>query len=346
MRSRRQRILPQVACALALAFAVLRADSGDVEGSHDYPGFPRVTGFVISDYDEDKPAEFDFPVSRPLPDDADHLETVHVRGHRYVIRYEPGAGARIPTLFQTQQYYEKLATGAGFTIEKSGAIGNVTETFHKTVEDRQIWIYLEPAVTSNVLTVMESTSVAQPAAPRLSVPLPVATPPAPVPSAPSPDVVVSAPQPPPPPTPPVAAIDPNDDSLFQSISEEGRVVLPFVFRPGRDELDASSQPLVDRVVAMMKKHPDLFLRIEGHTDNTGDPDVNLRLSAQRALAVQSALVDVRIDKKRLDAVGVGGLQPRADNNTAEGREKNRRIELVMWKKYPALHTNPATGKQE
>ena len=123
-------------------------------------------------------------------------------------------------------------------------------------------------------------------------------------------------------------------------------MVPFVFQPGRDELDASSQPLVDRVVAMMKKHPDLFLRIEGHTDNSGDPDISLRLSAQRALAVQSALVDARIDKKRLDAVGVGGLQPRADNNTAEGREKNRRIELVMWKKYPALHTNPATGKQE
>ena len=97
---------------------------------------------------------------------------------------------------------------------------------------------------------------------------------------------------------------------------------------------------------MMKKHPDLFLRIEGHTDNNGDPDVSLRLSAQRALAVQSALVDARIDKKRLDAVGVGGLQPRADNNTAAGREKNRRIELVLWKKYPALHINPVTGKQE
>ena len=88
MHLRSPRLLPQVAWVLALACGVLRADSGDVEGSHDYAGFPRVAGFVISDYDEDKPAEFDFPVSRPLPEDADHLEMIHLRGHRYIIRYD------------------------------------------------------------------------------------------------------------------------------------------------------------------------------------------------------------------------------------------------------------------
>jgi outer membrane protein OmpA-like peptidoglycan-associated protein len=94
---------------------------------------------------------------------------------------------------------------------------------------------------------------------------------------------------------------------------------------------------------MMRHHPDLFLRIEGHTDNHGDADDNLRLSAQRALAVQGAIMSAHIDGKRLDAVGVGGLQPLADNNTAEGREKNRRIELVMWKKYPAFHAPAPNG---
>ncbi len=84
---------------------------------------------------------------------------------------------------------------------------------------------------------------------------------------------------------------------------------------------------------MMKKHSDLFLRIEGHTDNSGDPEAALRLSAQRAFAVQAALVKAQVEQKRLDAVGVGGLQPLADNSTAQGREKNRRIELVMWKHY-------------
>jgi outer membrane protein OmpA-like peptidoglycan-associated protein len=122
------------------------------------------------------------------------------------------------------------------------------------------------------------------------------------------------------------------------------VVLPFVFQPGKNDLDAASQPLIDRVVAMMKLHPELFLRIEGHTDNSGDPDYNLRLSAQRAIAVQARLIAVRIDKSRLDAVGVGGLQPLADNTTAEGREKNRRIELILWKKHPAFHTPAPNGQ--
>jgi len=59
--------------------------------------------------------------------------------------------------------------------------------------------------------------------------------------------------------------------------------------------------------------------------------------------VQAKLIAANINKKRLDAVGVGGLQPLADNNTAEGRGKNRRIELVMWKKYPAFHAPAPNG---
>ena len=121
-------------------------------------------------------------------------------------------------------------------------------------------------------------------------------------------------------------------------------MLPFVFQPGKDTLDPSSQPLIDRIAAMMNRHPDLLLRIEGHTDNVGDLEDNMRLSAQRALAVQAMLIAARIDKQRLDAVGVGGLQPLADNGTAEGREKNRRIELVVWKKYPPFHAPAPNGQ--
>jgi outer membrane protein OmpA-like peptidoglycan-associated protein len=352
-----RRILPGMLGLLALAIASLRADPGDVESSHDYPGFPRWPGFVISDFDEDSPADFSFPAAQPLPDDADHVVTIPVKGHRYVIRYEAGAGARTPTLFQTQRYYEKLASDGGFTVVKSGAVGDVTETFYKATASHQIWVYLEPSITSNVVTVVESTSgvtppTSQPPPPRLAMtpPAPPAPPPLPAPSPPvvtPPPVLPPIPAPPPAPTvtppAPATAAGPNDDSLYDQLSANGRVVVPFVFQPGKDALDDSSQPEIDRIVAMMNRHPDLFLRIEGHTDNSGEPEDNMRLSAQRAFAVQAKLIDADIDKKRLDAVGVGGLQPLASNTTAEGREKNRRIEVVLWKKYPAFHAPAPNG---
>ncbi len=138
-------------------------------------------------------------------------------------------------------------------------------------------------------------------------------------------------------------MDDNDDSLYTDLSASGRVIVPLVFQPGKDTLDDSSQALIDRIVAMMNRHPDLFLRIEGHTDNSGEPEDNMRLSAGRAFAVRAKLIDANIPEKRLDAVGVGGLQPLASNITAEGREKNRRIELVVWKKYPAFHAPAPNG---
>jgi outer membrane protein OmpA-like peptidoglycan-associated protein len=331
--------MPQILWMAALAWAPLRAESGDVESAHDYPGFPRLPGYVISDYDEDNPADFDFPVARPLPIDAGHLETVHVKGHRYVIRYELNAGARAPSLFQAQKYYEKLASDAGFQVEKNGASGPVTETFYRATATHGIWVYLEPAITVNILTVVESDGRTSP--PPMQAETPMAPAPESPPAQADPDASI-----PPSPAPPAAneSAAQNDDSLYAALSADGRVVLPVLFQPGKDEIEASSEPLIDRVVAMLNLHPDISLRIEGHTDNTGDQDDNLRLSAQRALAIRAMLVAASIDRKRLDAVGVGGLQPLASNITAAGRERNRRIELVLWKRYPAFHAPAPNGQ--
>lgn len=110
-----------------------------------------------------------------------------------------------------------------------------------------------------------------------------------------------------------------------------RIVLPLTFLPGKPDLDADSQPVIDRVVVMMQQHPEMMLDIEGHTDNTGDPRYNEILSKQRAVAVREMLIEGHIEKKRLTAVGMGGSQPLAKEETSEGREKNRRIELVLRK---------------
>ena len=69
--------------------------------------------------------------------------------------------------------------------------------------------------------------------------------------------------------------------------------------------------------------------IEGHTDNVGSAQRNKVLSEERATAVLNYLVERGVDKKRLKAVGYGLTKPIADNNTEEGRAKNRRVELVI-----------------
>jgi outer membrane protein OmpA-like peptidoglycan-associated protein len=68
--------------------------------------------------------------------------------------------------------------------------------------------------------------------------------------------------------------------------------------------------------------------VEGFTDNQGAKEANLKLSSERAEAVVHWLADHRIDRSRLSAKGYGDARPVASNSTAEGRAKNRRVELV------------------
>jgi len=68
----------------------------------------------------------------------------------------------------------------------------------------------------------------------------------------------------------------------------------------------------------------------GHTDNVGDPDANMRLSKDRAESVRAYLIEnFGIESSRISAIGVGAEKPIASNDTAEGRQQNRRIVAVF-----------------
>ncbi len=100
------------------------------------------------------------------------------------------------------------------------------------------------------------------------------------------------------------------------------------FATGKATILSKSFPIVDEVVRLMKVNPDIkHLAIEGHTDNRGSDDLNEKLSNDRANAVMKYLAEHGIDAGRLSAKGYGPKRPLADNNTADGRQKNRRVEF-------------------
>lgn len=101
------------------------------------------------------------------------------------------------------------------------------------------------------------------------------------------------------------------------------------FESGKDVIKKSSFGILDQVVNAMKENPEYKLKIAGHTDNAGDDAKNMVLSQKRADAVSNYLISKGVDSKRiLSSKGFGETMPIADNKTAAGKAKNRRVEFV------------------
>ena len=101
------------------------------------------------------------------------------------------------------------------------------------------------------------------------------------------------------------------------------------FATGKAKINPESFELLNEVVDLLKKNPTIKLRIEGHTDTKGNPKKNIKLSQDRAKAVNDYLVEHGIDQARLTSEGYGQTCPVADNKTVQGREKNRRTDFFI-----------------
>lgn len=102
-----------------------------------------------------------------------------------------------------------------------------------------------------------------------------------------------------------------------------------LFDTGRAVLKSGAMVTIDRLAAFMKDNPERTLVVEGHTDSVGSDAFNLTLSQQRADAVKSALSMRGVDGNRVTTEGFGKARPVASNDTAEGRQRNRRVEVVI-----------------
>lgn len=94
-------------------------------------------------------------------------------------------------------------------------------------------------------------------------------------------------------------------------------------------LNDVSQARLQDAADSLRQFPDIRIQIEAHTDSSASEDYNLALSDRRANAIRDYLIELGIDASRLSAVGLGESQPRATNETQEGRALNRRVEFRM-----------------
>lgn len=103
------------------------------------------------------------------------------------------------------------------------------------------------------------------------------------------------------------------------------------FEVGKDIIKPESFPSLDVLAQTLTDAPTWKLKLSGHTDNTGSAAFNLALSKKRAEAVKKYLVSKGVTADRITTEGLGSTKPIASNDTAEGRNANRRVEFLIIK---------------
>lgn len=119
------------------------------------------------------------------------------------------------------------------------------------------------------------------------------------------------------------------DNVPDAVKKFSGVIEGIYFDKNKATIRAQSKGVLGNAAKVLKEYPSISLEISGHTSSEGDAAVNQRLSQERADAVKQWLVDNGVPPERLKTRGAGADEPIADNKTAAGREKNRRIEFKV-----------------
>lgn len=123
----------------------------------------------------------------------------------------------------------------------------------------------------------------------------------------------------------------NDGIIVENTGEFLRVIMPggLLFDVDSAAIDPAVQPDLRAVAQNLIEYPESTVTVFGHTDDTGSSDYNQDLSERRAQAVAGVLVRNGVAPSRVRANGLGETQPVASNATPEGRQQNRRVEVII-----------------
>lgn len=153
----------------------------------------------------------------------------------------------------------------------------------------------------------------------------------------------------PPPPPPKKEEPPAPPPRVEVKSDKIVINEKIQFEYNKATILQASFSLMDEISDTIKKNPQIKkLSIEGHASSEGNADHNLKLSEARAKSVMTYIVGKGVDAGRLTAKGFGAKKPIADNNTEEGKEKNRRVEFVIVEQdvtEKKVAVDPKTGKE-
>ena len=128
------------------------------------------------------------------------------------------------------------------------------------------------------------------------------------------------------------------DELHAQVTDRGIVLTlgDVLFATGRADLKPEATNNLLALITFLNSYPNRTAAIEGYTDSVGSNDANLLLSERRAESVRSYLTGKGIGAARLAASGKGEMQPVADNESVTGRERNRRVEVIINEPVAAL----------
>jgi outer membrane protein OmpA-like peptidoglycan-associated protein len=120
-----------------------------------------------------------------------------------------------------------------------------------------------------------------------------------------------------------------DVEVISELNEYSKTVL---FDLNKATIRQDSQEALKSIAEIMNEYPNTIFHIEGHTDSTGSAEYNEKLSRERAASVEMWLEENGVPNNRLTSEGYGEERPIATNNTAAGRQDNRRVEISLDKK--------------